>query len=116
MEINEIEVNLAALPDLIEDKANEAEEARNLWKVSKQKAENRACEIYLACKAEDPELTQGELKAKAVTGSNLLELDAICFESKYNKLKIELTGLRDKLDTTLEASYNWRCTVKKFNG
>lgn len=62
----------------------------------------------LRIKATFPELSQLELKARAIEATFQKRLETIRFESTYKKAMNDIKAMRDRLDALKEVSYNLR--------
>jgi hypothetical protein len=114
IELQEINKLLEDLPKQIESKTEQIIQAQEAYSKAKQAFEYKYSELYLSVKAVSPDATQGDLTANSKIGSNEARLDMIVKKSSMDRLKKEMQKLRDDFDATLEQSYNWRASVKRF--
>jgi len=87
-----INLTLEQAPAKIAELAQKVEESRFLWKEAEIRLKQLEAKLHLTIKAEIPDLTVGDLKAKVDGDDSIYEqrLNVISHESEYKKECIEM--------------------------
>lgn len=112
MSFQEINAELDQLTKSIMLKTNEMESAREAYLTAKANYDFTMAGVKLSAKAMNPDATQTDLDAEAISKGHAARMDSIKAECAYKRLSNEIRAYRDRLESAREVAFNLRAERK----